>query len=85
MKANEAPERLYFDVNNNNLIGIYDSAILGMFSAKNTETAIEYTRTDAFLIKAKGWFENRPEQYDANGVRCYGIEDFEDFEEYLKK
>ena len=46
---------------------------------------IEYIRTDAFLIKAKKWFENRPETYDANGVRLYGEEDFEDFEEYLKK
>lgn len=79
MKANEAPERLYFDVNNNNLIGLYDSAILGMFSAKNTETAIKYTRNDAFVEKAKKWFEQQPETYDANGVRCYGIEDFENF------
>ena len=51
MKANEAPEKLYFDVNNN-LIGLYDSAILGMYSAKNTKTSIEYTRTDAFIEKA---------------------------------
>lgn len=57
MKANEAPERLYFDVNNNNLIGIYDSAILGMFSAKNTETAIKYIRSDAFIEKAVKWIE----------------------------
>ena len=57
MKANEAPEKLYFDVNNN-LIGLYDSAILGMFSAKNTETSIEYTRTDAFIEKAWDWIED---------------------------
>ena len=48
------------------------------------ESDIEYIRTDAFLIKAKGWFENRPEQYDSNGVRCYSMEDFEDFLKTMK-
>ena len=45
---------------------------------------IEYIRTDAFIKKARKWFEMQPELYDANGVRCYSTEDFEDFRKYMK-
>ena len=57
MKANEAPEKIYFEVNNN-LIGLYDSAILKMFSVKKNKTVIEYTRTDAFIEKACDWLDD---------------------------
>ena len=36
------------------------------------------------LRRQKKWFEKQPETYDANGVRCYGMEDFEDFKNYMK-
>ena len=39
---------------------------------------------DAFVKKAKKWFEQQPETYDSNGVRVYGEEDFEDFLNYIK-
>ena len=73
MEANEAPEKLYYapygDIREDYPI---------------TDNDIEYTRTEAFIEKAKKWFENQPEQYDANGVRCYGMEDFEDFKKYME-
>ena len=90
MKANEAPEKLYFDVNNN-LIGLYDSAILGMFSPKNTETSIEYTRTDAFIEKACEYLYNyNQKQVLKHGVRAtLGLGEYtinvDDFRKYMKK
>jgi hypothetical protein len=72
MKANGIPEKLYLLSN-------------GLISyCRNTDEDIEYTRTDAFIEKARKWFEQQPETYDANGVRCYGMEDFEDFINYIK-
>ena len=75
MKASEAPEKIYFEVNNN-LIGLYDSAILGMFSVKKNKTAIEYTRTDAFIEKVVKWLDDNAVKYwgtDAvdNGMMIY--------------
>ena len=51
---------------------------------KQQESDIEYVPVDAFIEKARKWFEKQPEQYDANGVRCYSIEDFEDFLKAMK-
>ena len=45
MKANEAPERLYLSKN------IY-STFLYQVPDPDDETAVEYTRTDAFIEKA---------------------------------
>ena len=72
MKAN-APEKIYFD-------GESKACKLPIFSSQN----IGYIRTDAFINKAKKWFEQQPETYDANGVRVYGDKDFEDFKKYMK-
>lgn len=36
--------------------------------------------TDAFIEKAKKWFERQNEWYDAYGTRHCDMEDFEDFE-----
>ena len=49
MKANEAPEKLYLSKN------IY-STFLYQVPDPDDKTAIEYTRTDAFIEKAKKWF-----------------------------
>ena len=49
-----------------------------------TENSIEYTRTDAFIERAKKWFEEQNEWFDPNGVRHCGLEDFEDFVNYMK-
>ena len=72
MKTNGAPKKLYLLSN-------------GLISyCRNTGEDVEYTNTDAFIEKARKWFEMQPEHYDANGVRCYGLEDFEDFEKYIR-
>ena len=47
MKANEAPEKLYVDVNDN----LSDSFLYG-FTEKRKEDDIEYTHTDSFIERA---------------------------------
>ena len=75
MKANEVPEKLYFRES--------DKGILDIYSTKESDNEVEYVRTDAFIEKARKWFEQQPETYDANGVRCYSTEDFEDFKKCI--
>ena len=73
MKANEAPEKIYYapygDMRENVPI---------------TDNDIEYIRTDAFIEKAKKWFEKQNEWFDPNGNRQCDMESFEDFENYMK-
>lgn len=76
MKAN-APEKIYIHVRANKELGTT------WHSKKITNNDIEYIRKDAFIEKARKWFEKQPELYDANGVRVYGEEDFEDFRKYI--
>ena len=45
---------------------------------------IEYTRTDAFVEKAKKWFEKQYEWFDLNGIKHCDMESFEDFRKYMK-
>jgi len=47
MKANEVPEKLYF--------GVADKSVLDIYSTKERDDEIEYTRTDAFIEKAEKW------------------------------
>lgn len=79
MKANEAPEKLYVDVRDN----LSDSILYG-FTEKRTDEDIEYARTDAFVEKAKKWFEKQNEWRDPNGNRHCDMESFEDFKNYIK-
>jgi len=79
LKANEAPEKLYLHPTAKGNVG----ASWLIFPLTNED--IEYVRTDAFIEKARKWFEMQPETYDANGVRVYGEEDFEDFVNYMEK
>lgn len=73
MKPNEAIEKIYYapygDMRVNDPI---------------TENDIEYVRKDAFIKKAKKWFEKHNEWFDPNGVRHCDIEDFEDFRKYME-
>jgi hypothetical protein len=88
MKANEAPEKIYIQSFN---VSEEDEKFARLLYFDDVwteepelgETNIEYTRTDAFIEKARKWFEKQPELYDANGVRVYGEEDFEDFKKYI--
>ena len=78
MKAN-APEKLYVDVQDN-----LDDSFLYGFIERSGDEDIEYVNKDAFIEKAKKWFEQQ-ETYDANGIKCYGMEDFEDFKKAMSK
>ena len=73
MKANEAPERLYLSKN------IY-STYLYQVPDPDDETAVEYTRTDAFIEKACSWlkeiFSNYENLTDYNPT--------EDFKNYMR-
>lgn len=76
MKAN-APERLYLSRN------IY-STYFYQVPDPDDETAVEYTRTDAFVEKAKKWFEEQNEWCDINGVKHCDMESFDDFRKYME-
>ena len=78
MKANEAPEKIYFDGENK-------ACKLPVFSSQN----IEYTRTDAFIKKACEWLKNHYRYYMFNptGKRLeafFGGDMCNDFEDYMK-
>ena len=45
---------------------------------------IEYTRTDAFIEKAKKWFEIQNEGVDSDGNYKCDMTDFEDFRNFMK-
>ena len=51
MKANEAPEKIYFSGQQQ-----WSNPFIGLMQ-KCADTDIEYTRTDAFIEKAEEWFE----------------------------
>ena len=73
MKANEAPERLYLSKN------IYGT-FLYQVPDPDDDTAVEYTRTDAFIEKAAEWFSEIE-----NGTTITDIDKFiEDFKNYMK-
>ena len=74
MKEKEAPEKIY----------TLPSCHSRWYEEKRDDENIEYVRKDAFIKRAKKWFEQQPETYDANGVRVYGEEDFEDFRKAMK-
>ena len=79
MKANEAPEKIYLF--ENPVSGTPDDRWL---SKRSDENDIEYTRTDAFIEKAKSWFERQNEWRDINGIKHCDMESFEDFRNYMK-
>lgn len=77
MKAN-APEKIYVPTAG-------DELHYHMTCPNNEfQESIEYTRTDAFIEKAKKWFEEHNEWFDLNGVRHCDIESFEDFVKFMK-
>lgn len=67
MKANEAPEKIYMNWVNYPL----------------EEMQVEYTCTDAFIEKARKWFEKRNEWINIDGTRQCDMESFEDFKNYM--
>ena len=80
MKANEAPERVYLSKT------IY-STYLYQVPDPDDETAVEYTRTDAFIEKACEFLKSyRQEIYDGMGYIAGIVNDetIEDFKKYMK-
>ena len=77
MKANEAPEKLYLSKN------IY-STFLYQVPDPDDDTAVEYTRTDAFIEKALKFIKTNVDRIVNNqhGV-CMGCMDGE-FINYMK-
>ena len=70
MKTNEAPEKLYFGLQG-------DTGILDIYSKRESENEIEYTRTDAFIEKAT--------KYVSNHFLAPGMDnEIKDFIEYMK-
>lgn len=72
MKAN-TPEKIWINQSD-----------LPKLSGYIDRNSIEYTRTDAFIEKAKKWFEKQNEWHDINGMKHCDIEDFENFKNYMK-
>ena len=74
MKANEAPERLYLSKN------IY-STFLYQAPDPDDETAVEYTRTDAFIERALEYLEPILTEYAGFYV---GGDILQHFKKYMK-
>ena len=79
MKANEAPEKIY--IFENPISGTPDDRWL---SKRSDDNDIEYIRTDAFIEKARKWFEKRNEWIDIDGTLQCDMEGFEDFRKYME-
>ena len=84
MKANEAPkskfvypDKLYARTN--------DNITLDISYAPQTLEAVEYIREDAFIEKARKWFEMRNEWINIDGTRQCDMESFEDFKKYIER
>ena len=72
---NNAPEKIYLQPLEN------DEIYNHWYSSKLTKEFIEYTRTDAFIEKAKKWLNN----FYNEETRSYLIaEDIEKFKNYMK-
>jgi len=79
MKAN-APEKLYF--------GESDKGILDIYSNRESNDEVEYTRTDAFIEKACFYIKNMVldiTYLDVDGKESYKIDEFiDDFKRYME-
>lgn len=91
MKANEAPIKIYLqvcgDCNDNDCENCKFEDLednVTWCKDKIFDKDIEYVSTDAFIEKAKSWFERQNEWRDINGIKHCDMEDFEDFRKYMK-
>ncbi len=74
MKAN-APDKIWINPSTDlpKLNGIID------------RDSIEYVRRDAFIEKAREWFEFQNEWRDINGIKHCDMDGFEDFKKYVEQ
>lgn len=84
MKANEVPKKIY--ISNYDIEALPKNEQLSerWYEVSTQDTDIEYTRTDAFIEKARKWFEMQNEGVDSDGNYKCDMTDFEDFENYIK-
>ena len=80
----KAPEKLYLRKRNKLPLEVvrdkwYETDPQSLYGS------VEYTRTDAFIEKAKKWFEKQNEWHDINGIKHCNMEDFEDFRKYMEE
>lgn len=74
----KAPEKLYF--------GESDKSVLEIFSTKESNDEVEYTRTDAFIEKVCKWFDEHFEDIGLEWLRGYNASDvIEDFKKYMEE
>ena len=92
MKANEAPIKIYLQVcgdcqdnecDNCKFEDLEDNVT--WCKDKIFDKDVEYTLTDAFIEKAKKWFEKQNEWRDINGIKHCDMESFEDFRKYMEE
>jgi len=83
MKAN-APEKIYIQSFNNSEENTFYFDAIWTEKPESGQENIEYTRTDAFIEKAKKWFEIQNEGVDSDGNYKCDMTDFEDFRNYIK-
>ena len=78
----EAPEKIYVvDTTFPDYIDFDGSPIN---TKRIDDHDIEYIKKDAFIEKAKKWFEKQNEWFGPNGNRHCDMESFEDFINYMK-
>lgn len=82
MKANEAPERIY--VADTTFYDYVDFDGSPINTKRIDDHDIEYTRTDAFIEKARKWFKMQNEGVDSDGNYECDMTDFEDFRKYME-
>ena len=80
MKANEAPEKIILSADKETRI-LYDKWVT---KGLTDNIKIEYIRADAFIEKARKWFEKRNEWINIDGTRQCDMESFEDFRKYME-
>lgn len=83
MKAN-APEKIYVvDATFPDYVDFDGSPIN---TKRIDDHDIEYTRTDAFIERAREWFEKQNEWIGLDGTRHCDLDEdeFEDFKNYMK-
>lgn len=73
MKANEALEKIY----------IHEASVHEL--TEKLPYHIEYIRKDAFIEKARKWFELQNEWRDINGIKHCDMDSFEDFKKYMEE
>lgn len=82
MKINEAPEKIY--VVDTTFLDYVDFDGSPINTKRIDDHDIEYIKKDAFIEKARKWFEKRNEWINIDGTRQCDMESFEDFRNYIK-